>query len=119
MVISLLEDIFQPTFNLFFSPNYAKERERLFNGKIKDKLDQLSKFIGEKDTALEYLTLADFKIAEASYYFEKLYDDEYKNYPFLNRVRKTINELEEVKKYYSTEKAIKGPFMPSYSQLQF
>ena len=93
MVISLLEDIFQPTFSLFFSPNYAKEKERLFAGKIKDKLDQLSNFVGEKDTALDYLTLADFKIAEASYYFEKLYDGEYKDYPFLNRIRKTVNEL--------------------------
>ena len=46
MVNSLLDDIYQPTFALFFSPVYEKEKERLFNGKIKEKLDQLAKFVG-------------------------------------------------------------------------
>lgn len=45
MVISLLDDIFSPTFALFFSPNYQTESERLFNGKIKDKFDQLKAFV--------------------------------------------------------------------------
>lgn len=63
MVISLLEDIYNPTYALFFSPNYATESERLFDGKIKEKLDQLKAYVGEKNSVLGYLTLADFKIA--------------------------------------------------------
>jgi hypothetical protein len=47
MVNSLLEDIFNPTFALFFSPNHATESTRLFDGKIKEKLYQLENFIGE------------------------------------------------------------------------
>jgi hypothetical protein len=47
----------------------------------------LKKFVGEKKYALGYLTLADFKIAEASYYFEKLYQKQYGDYGFLTRVR--------------------------------
>ena len=42
---------------------------RLFDNKIKGKLNEIAHFIGKKDTALGYLTLIDFKIAEATYYF--------------------------------------------------
>lgn len=38
MVLSVLEEIYNPTYALFFSPNHEKESERLFAGKIKDKL---------------------------------------------------------------------------------
>lgn len=69
MVISLLDDIFNPTFSLFFSPNHANEKTRLFDGKIKGKLEELASFVGKKDTALGQLSLADFRLAEASYYF--------------------------------------------------
>ena len=68
MILSLLDDIYNPTYALFFSPNYAIEKNRLFDGKIKDKLDSLAKYVGEKDFCLGYLTLADFKLAEAVFY---------------------------------------------------
>lgn len=119
MVISMLDDIYSPTFALFFSPRYAEESEKLFNGKIKEKLDQLKAFVGDKSTTLGYLTLADFRIAEASYYFEKLYYKQASNYPFLAKIRRTVEELPAVKEYYSRENAVKGPFMPSYAQLKF
>ncbi len=41
MILSLLDDVYNPTYALFFSPNYKTEQKRLFDGKIKDKLDQL------------------------------------------------------------------------------
>lgn len=104
---------------MFFSPRYQEESEKLFNGKIKDKLDQLKKFVGEKKTVLDYLTIADFKIAEASYYFEKLYHKQYEDYKFMSKIRDTVENLPEVKNYYKGEHAIKGPFMPNYSQLKF
>lgn len=119
MLMSVLEEIYSPTYALFFSPNHQTQGERLFNAKIKDKLDQLKKFYGEKKYALDYLTLADFKLAEASYYFEKLYSKQFHEYEFLSRVRNEIQNLPEVKKYYSNENAIKAPFMPSYAQLKF
>ena len=119
MIISLLDDIYSPTYALFFSPRYAEESERLFNGKIKEKLDQLKAFIGEKQFTLGYLTLADFRIAEAAYYFEKLYEKQIGDYPFFGRIRQGIESLPEVKAYYEREGAVKGPFMPNYSQLKF
>lgn len=73
MVLSLLEDIYNPTFSLFFSPNNQVEKVKLYDNKIKAKLDELVKYIGNKDFTIGYLTLVDFKIAEATYYFQKLY----------------------------------------------
>lgn len=90
MIISLLDDIYNPTYALFFSPNYATESDRLFQGKIKEKLDQLQAFVGEKNMVLGYLTLADFRIAEASYYFEKLYEKHIGDYKFLQHIRHTV-----------------------------
>lgn len=101
MVISLLEDIFNPTYALFFSPNYATESERLFEGKIKEKLDQLKAYVGERKTVLDYLTIADFKIAEAAYYFEKLYGAKFNDYGFMGRIRDSIEALPDVKAYYN------------------
>lgn len=46
MILSLLDDIFNPTFSLFFSPNYEAESKRLFEGKIKGKLQELVNYIG-------------------------------------------------------------------------
>lgn len=104
---------------LFFSPNYKTEQKRLFDGKIKDKLDQLQKFVGKKGHVLDYLTIADFRLCEASYYFQKLYEEQYVNYPFFGEIRKAVESLPEVKKYYEKPNAIKGPFLPSYTQLKF
>lgn len=57
---------------------------------MKDKLEQLKKFYGEHKYALGYLTLIDFKVAEASFYFEKLYQKQYKDYEFFSRVRDAV-----------------------------
>lgn len=64
------------------------------------------------------MTLADFRIAEASYYFEKLYPNYYNQYPFFSKIRKAVENLPEVKKYYQKENAVKGPFLPNYAQLK-
>jgi len=80
MVLSLLDDIYNPTFSLFFSPNHQNEKGRLYDNKIKGKIEELVKYIGNKNYTIGYLTLADFKIAEATYYFEKLYPEEAKQF---------------------------------------
>jgi hypothetical protein len=69
MVISLLDDIYSPAFSMFFSPNHQVEKVKLYDNKIKAKVEELVKYIGNQDFAIGYLTLIDFKIAEASYYF--------------------------------------------------
>ena len=49
---------------------------------------------------------------ENSYYFEKVFPEEYKSYPALQRIRENLENLAEVKAYYSKPNAIKGPFLP-------
>jgi len=65
----MLEDIFNPSLNMFFSPRYNEDKARLYDNKVKTKLEELNHFIGNKEFVLGYLTLIDFKIAEVSYYF--------------------------------------------------
>lgn len=79
----------------------------------------MKKFVGDKKYILGYLTLADFKIAEASYYFEKLYSKQYGDYKFLTTIRETVENLNEVKNYYKGENSVKGPYLPTYAQLKF
>ena len=78
---------------MFFSPNYATEKVRLFDSKVKAKIEELNNFIGDKDFLLGYLTLADFKIAEASYYFEKLYDEHAESFKKLIAIRERVESI--------------------------
>jgi hypothetical protein len=72
----------------------------------------LDKFINNKDTTLEYLTLADFFISEFSYYVEKLFPEEYSKFKSIQNVRNNIENLEAVKTYYSTPGAVQAAFLP-------
>lgn len=66
------------------------------------------------------MTLVDFIVAELSNHFEKIYPEEYKNYPSLQRIRDNFNNLPEIKEYYDSPNAIKGPFLPpAYSVIKF
>jgi glutathione S-transferase len=118
MLLSLLEDIFNPVFSTFFSPNHQSDKVRLYDNKVKAKLEELSHYIGNKEFALGYLTLADFKLAEASYYFEKMYPDHVKNFEALIRIRKSLEALPAIKSFYD-KGGITGPFLPTYAQLKF
>lgn len=80
--------------------------------KVTPKLNSLAKFIGEKNTVFDYLTLVDFILAERSYYVEFLFPEQYKSWEFLGRIRDHINGLESTKAYYARENAIKTQFMP-------
>ena len=96
---------------LFFDPEYESKVKQTWE-LVKPKLDFFQKFVGEKEWTLGYLTLADFIIAENSYYLEKVYPEEYKSYPALQRIRDNIENLPEIKEYYAKPNAIKGPFLP-------
>ena len=76
------------------------------------KFELVQKFVGEKEFMLGYLTILDFKISELSYYIEKISKETYDKYPFLRRAREAVEALPEIKAYYESEKAVKGPFMP-------
>ena len=118
MVLFMLEDIFNPTVNMFYSPNYETEKVRLFDSKVKAKIEELNKYIGEKEYLMGYLTLADFKIAEASYYFEKLYTDHVADFKKMIQIREKIEGLPEISKFYA-EGGIKEPFLPQYAKLKY
>ena len=63
------------------------------------------------------MTIADFKLAEASFYFEKLWDEQYPKYKAFTRIRENVLNLPEIKKYYESENAVKQPFCPDYAKL--
>ena len=59
-----------------------------------------------------YLTLADFLVTEFSFYLEKIAPEAFAKYSFLAKIRKSFEDLPEIKKYYESETAVKGPFFP-------
>lgn len=67
--------------------------------KIEPKLKQLDEFYGNKDFALDYLTLADFHVTDLIFYLEKLSPEDYGKYPFLARTLTAFNSISEIKKY--------------------
>ncbi len=57
---------------LFWNKDYeAVKADYLDRARVK--LDEIKKFIGDKEFSLGYLTLADFHLAENLYYFEAIY----------------------------------------------
>lgn len=109
-VLGVVDDIWAE-----FAKNFWKKDEEVIKQtleKITPKFNYLAKFVGERNTVFEYLTLVDFVLAERSYYFEFLFPEQYKSWEFLARIRDNINNLPSTKAYYSRENAIKGPFMP-------
>jgi len=71
---------------LFFNKDYKTAKGPVLE-KYNPKLAQLNEFVGHKEYVLDYLTLADFLVAEESHFIEAMYPEEYKNWPFLQRVR--------------------------------
>ena len=113
-LIGVMGDLRTPVVDLFFDKEWESKKDIVFE-KIKGKLDALAKFIGNKEFALGYLTLADFYIAETSNFIEKVYSDKTKHYPFLQRIRDNFNNLPAIQKYYKLDSAMKGPFFPKSS----
>ena len=96
---------------LFFNPKYEEQLPAV-KEKAVAKVELLSKFYGEKEFALGYLTLADLKISEIANYVEKITPDVFEKFGFLKRVRDAVNNIPEIKAYYQKETAVKGPFLP-------
>lgn len=109
-VLGLFDDIWSELAKNFWKKDELVIKQTL--EKITPKLNYLAKFIGERNTVFEYLTLIDFILAERSYYIEFLFPEQYKSWEFLGRIRDNINNLPSTKAYYAKENAIKAPFMP-------
>jgi hypothetical protein len=63
--------------------------------------------------------VADIKVAEISYYIEKIIPDVYEKHPFWKRTRDAVNNFPSIKAYYESEDAVKGPFVGPTGVLQF
>ena len=80
-------------------------------------MEYLSKFYGEKEFALGYLTIIDIKVAEYSNWIEGVLPETYKKFPFLKKTRDAFNNLPEIKAYYEKERGVKGPFTPEFANI--
>lgn len=56
--------------------------------------------------------MADFEIAENSYYFATLYPEQYSAWPFWQSIREHFEALPEIEAYYASENAFTEPFLP-------
>lgn len=112
--MAIFNEVYDTTRFAFFDKDIEAAKTKL-KEKFLPKLQQLNAFVGDKDFAFGYLTLADFLIAEGSHYLERFYPDEYKNLPFLQRIRENFNKLPEIVAYYAKPTAFKGKFLPSFA----
>jgi glutathione S-transferase len=99
---------------LFFNKDHETAKVGVIE-KYFAKLEDLNKSVGEKNFVLGYLTLADFIVAEDSHYIERVYPEEYKKLPFLQRIRENFAALPETAAYYAKPTAFKGRFFPEYA----
>ena len=107
----VVKDGVQMLIPLFYNPEWEKMLAGALE-KANAKLSLVQKFCGENEYMLGYLTILDFKISELSYYIEKISKETFDKYPFLMRARVAVEALPEIKAYYESEKAMKGPFLP-------
>jgi glutathione S-transferase len=114
----VLGDIQSELRPIFTGEKSAEEMSKLFTDKAKTKLDLLYKFLGDKDWFLGYLTLSDFKLAEAVNYLELAWPDHIKEYPKFIALRTRFNDLPQIKAYYASEGAIKEPLIPQLAKKQ-
>lgn len=66
-----------------------------------------------------YLAFADFHLAEFSYYVENIAPEVFAEYPFLKKLRTSFENLPEIKAYYASESAVKGPFINPAAAIKF
>ena len=115
--MSIFSEIETAVRGMHFNKEHEKEKMVLL-AKYKDKMEQLDKMVGEKPWVLGYLTWVDFEVAEKSHYFQSLFPEAYKMWPFLQRIRENFDALPETKAYYERADAIKEKFYPSFAQVK-
>jgi glutathione S-transferase len=115
-ILGVLNDVQQDLFTLCFNEKFDEVKEKVFTDKIKPKLDNIQKFLGDKDWLMGYLTLADFKLAEPLNYVEGIWPDHFKEYPKLSVLKSRFNQLPEIQAYYAHEDYGKAPLMPPFAK---
>jgi hypothetical protein len=90
--IYAFDDIMGPLIFLFFNKKINDVKVGHFY-KIKSQLERFDKAVRGNGTILSYLTIADFLLAELSYYIEKLYPEEFPQYKNLITVRDHVMNL--------------------------
>jgi hypothetical protein len=77
---------------LAFSKKWEDDRAPMFY-KVKPKFQKFEKLFNEKQFCLGYLTLADFFIAEGSYYMERHFYEEYGQFKSFQKIRESVENL--------------------------
>jgi glutathione S-transferase len=116
-VIGVVNDALKEMRSLFGNPHWETAKAEVFP-KIKPKIDFLRDFVGDREFAIGYLTLADFYLAEYLYFFETIFPSEHRHYLFWWRIRHNFEELPGVRAYYQRPDAVTEPFVPSFLPLQ-
>lgn len=61
--------------------------------KAAEKFELLGHYKGGKEWLMPYLTVADFLLAELSYYVKKMYPESYGQFGFLQETRNSFNSI--------------------------
>ena len=93
----VVQDLFSLRY-LCFNKDWKSVKDEHLEKK-RDKLNYLKEFVGDRPFIMGYLTILDFLLSEALYYFENLFPGERKNYEFLWRIRSNFEAIPEVKAY--------------------
>ena len=109
--LSIFNEVAGAVRGLFFNKDYETAKVGVIE-KYLSKLQELDASVGEKPFVLGYLTLADFIVAEDSNYIQRIFPEEYKKLPFLQRIRENFNKVPEIEAYYAGPTAFKGRFLP-------
>lgn len=116
-IIGVISDVFKELRALFGNPNWKESTGPILE-KIRPKFDYLKKFVGERDFALGYLTLADFILSERLYFIEEIFPELRTTYSFLWRVRHNFEQVPGIIAYYSRPDAVAEPFVPPMIPIQ-
>jgi glutathione S-transferase len=109
--VAILRELNSSVVGLCFNPDHEKTKIEVLE-KVRPKLNYIRDFVGDKQFALGYLTLADFYLSEQLAYFEALFPSENKHYGFWWRIRHNFEELPEIQAYYKRPDAVHGPYLP-------
>lgn len=107
-LVSIWYDIDHSLVHLFWDPEWKSKIDESKKMAV-PKLRKLNELYGTRTYALEYPTLPDFLFAELSYYMEKIIPEEYKELPFLARLRQEVSGISEIKEYYKKKGSL--PFV--------
>lgn len=118
-LVGVISDIRDKLVAIVFNPDGATLLEKTWKETVQPKLANLAKFKGNKTWLYDYLTIADFMLAEVSYYIENVYKEHYQTETFLQEIRQSFENLPEIKAYYAKETAVKGPFVPPFATIKF